>query len=241
MLTTQNTGPYSQFNQKYYDNLKATSFQKAEEYRLSVTKPNKQAIDLGAIWQDEFLVQQKKQIERREKDMKKVRKLDIQRQQERAVIDLWQEWAVARLYNQINPGSVWKEEIEDEDDIIETDDDPITDPVPAGTNDPTDTINATDVADALKELEDAQNSLPNDDILPEELAKATPDAPIDLWQDGWDAYEVTIAGVDYQITFEQVNEARLQRSVEDPDGTKVMDDQEIINYMFEQKLAPFNA
>lgn len=46
MLTTKSNSPFTQFNAQYYQNLRNISWEKAEEYRLSVTKAKKNAHDL---------------------------------------------------------------------------------------------------------------------------------------------------------------------------------------------------
>lgn len=61
MLTTKSKSPLSEFNADYYNNLKRISFETAEAYRLEVTKPKKETIDLGAIHGDRM---QKKPSER---------------------------------------------------------------------------------------------------------------------------------------------------------------------------------
>lgn len=47
--TTKSQSPFTQFDARYYNNLKRVSFEKAEEYRKSVTAPKKETIDLGKI------------------------------------------------------------------------------------------------------------------------------------------------------------------------------------------------
>jgi len=178
MLTTKNWGPYSQFDQKYYDNLKKRSYKLAEEYRQELTNPRKNAIDLGSISTEEFKKASQKHIKERSRLMAKITQQDLARAEKRKVVDLWVIWGTEKLYSQNIKTQLDK--IEDIQEVWE-DQDPVT------------WLKVTD--DTKRTLSDAEQ-------------KATKENPLDLWKDDFVGYEVEYGNGKVQISLEVINELR---------------------------------
>lgn len=107
METTKTTSPYTQFNAKYYNNLKRISLSKAEEYRKSVTKSKKDTIDLGKIHAERTKSGKDQQKMPSEREIRGITKEETKQPEEKDSIDLGKQLE--------KKGSTWVQQPKDEE------------------------------------------------------------------------------------------------------------------------------